>query len=135
MAEPVALAKAPAALAQEAGGVLGLDVSSGMVEAAPARGAGIPGLSSETCCGHGLAEQPGAGFDLLLPNDVRHVAEAARILRPGGRLAVLNLSHRGAKADRADLARVAGNAGFTLPRNSVRELVLWDGPALWLHRP
>lgn len=137
-----------AALAPQAGSVLGLDVSPGMVEAARTRCAGIAGLRFALCSGHDLAGQDDASFDLVLAADVfpylvqagldladRHVAEAARILRPGGSLVILNFSYRSAEADRADLARLAERAGLAMLRNGVRELSLWDGLAFWLRRP
>lgn len=136
-----------AALAPHAGSVLGLDVSPGMVEAARARCAGVAGLRFELCSGHDLAAQGDASFDLVLAADVfpylvqagldlaeRHVAEAARILRPGGSLVILNFSYRGAEADRADLGRMAARAGLAMLRDGVRELRLWDGLAFWLRR-
>ena len=63
----------------------------------------------------------------------RHVAEAARILRPGGTLAVLNLSYRGLEADRADAARWAVTYGFRLDRDGETPFTLWDG-AVFLFR-
>lgn len=137
-----------AALAPHAGSVLGLDVSPGMVHAAQERCAGIAGLRFELCSGHDLAGQEDAGFDLVLAVDVfpylvqagldlaeRHVAEAARILRPGGSLVILNFSYRGAETDRSNLAHAARRAGLVVLRNGVRELSLWDGLAFWLRRP
>jgi SAM-dependent methyltransferase len=136
-----------AVLAPQARSVLGLDVSPGMIEAARARCAGIGGLRFETCSGHDLLALGGASFDLVLAVDVfpylvqagldlakRHVAEAARILRPGGSIVILNFSYRGEAADRSDLARMAERAGLAMLRNGTRELSLWDGLAFWLRR-
>ena len=136
-----------AALAPQAGRVLGLDVSPGMVEAARARCGGVPELRFAVCSGRDLAEQGDAAFDLVLAVDVfpylvqadlalaeRHVAEAARVLRPGGSLVVLNFSYRGEEADRQDLARMAARSGLAVRRGGVRPLRLWDGLAFWLQR-
>jgi SAM-dependent methyltransferase len=136
-----------AALAPHAGSVLGLDVSPGMIELARARCAGIAGLRFETCSGRDLAPLPDAGFDLVLAADVfpylvqaglalaeTHLREAARVLRPGGSLVILNFSYRGAAADRADLAAMAARAGFAVLRDGVRELDVWDCPGFWLRR-
>jgi SAM-dependent methyltransferase len=137
-----------AALAPEAGGVLGLDLSPRMVEAARQRCAGLAGLEFRTCTGQDLAPLGAAGFDLVLAVDVfpylaqaglalaeRHIREAARVLRPGGSLVILNFSYRGLETDRADLTRLAAQAGFDLLRNGTRELRLWDAAAFWLRRP
>jgi SAM-dependent methyltransferase len=136
-----------AALAPHAGRVLGLDVSSGMIGAARARCAGVPGLRFAVCSGRDLAGQRDAAFDLVLAADVfpylvqadlalaeRHLAEAARILRPGGSLVVLNFSYRGEEADRADLTRMAARAGLEVLRDGARPLRLWDALAFWLKR-
>lgn len=135
------------ALAPHAGGILGVDVSPGMIEAARLRCAEIPGAAFTLTSGHGLDELPSAGFDLLLAVDVfpylvqaggalaeRHVADAGRLLRPGGSLAILNFSYRAIGQDRADLRAMAGRHGFTLLRDGTRELALWDASAFWLRR-
>ncbi|TCH98404.1 class I SAM-dependent methyltransferase [Roseococcus sp. SYP-B2431] len=135
------------ALAPHAGGILGLDVSVGMIEVARARCAGTPGVEFALTSGHGLEELPSAGFDLLLAVDVfpylvqaggavaeRHVADAARLLGPGGSLVILNYSYRGIGQDRADLRGMAGRHGFALLRSGTRELALWDAHAFWLRR-
>jgi SAM-dependent methyltransferase len=136
------------ALAPEAGGILGLDVSPGMIEAARRRCAGIPGVEFALTSGHGLDGLPAAGFDLLLAVDVfpylvqaggalaeRHVVNARRLLRPGGSLVILNFSYRGLDQDQADLRAMAERHGFELLRNGTRELALWDACAYWLrHR-
>lgn len=133
-----------AALAAEAGSVLGLDISPAMVAEARAR---HPGLRFETCSGSDLAGLADAGYDLVLAVDVfpylvqgglglagRMVAEAGRVLRPGGSLVILNFSYRGAEADRHDLPSIAAAGGFAVLRNGTREFVLWDGSIFWLRR-
>lgn len=133
------------ALAPHASSILGLDVSAGMIEAARRRCADIPGVEFALTSGHGLGELPAAGFDLLLAVDVfpylvqaggmlaeRHVADAGRLLRPGGSLVILNFSYRGIGQDRADLRAMAGRQGFALLRGGTRELALWDAHAFWL---
>jgi len=102
--------------------------------------------------GHGGAGQPAgdlhAGFDLVLAVDSfpylmqagveiaeRHVADAARLLRPGGALAILNVSYRGdVYSDRADAARWAADHGFRLILNGESPFTLWDGAAFLLGR-
>jgi SAM-dependent methyltransferase len=131
-----------AALAPEAGSVLGLDISPAMIAEARAR---HPGLRLETCSGSDLAGLADACCDLILAVDVfpylvqgglglagRMVAEAARVLRPGGTLLILNFSYRGTAADRQDLPAIATACGFGVLRNGTREFVLWDGNIFWL---
>jgi SAM-dependent methyltransferase len=135
------------ALAPHAGGILGLDVSAGMIEAARRRCADIPSVEFALTSGHGLGELPAAGFDLLLAVDVfpylvqaggtlaeQHVEDAGRLLRPGGSLVILNFSYRGIGQDQADLRVLAKRHGFELLRSGTRELHLWDGRAFWLRR-
>jgi SAM-dependent methyltransferase len=132
------------ALAVEAGSVLGLDIAPAMVAEARTR---HPGLRFETCSGSDLAGIADASCDLVLAVDVfpylvqgglalasRMVAEAARVLRPGADLLILNFSYRGADADRHDLPTIATACGFGVLRNGTREFVLWDGSIFWLRR-
>lgn len=65
----------------------------------------------------------------------RHISEAARVLRPGGALVIMNYSYRGdAAADAVDLARLAADAGFGVVRAGLRPFRLWDGVAFHLQR-
>ncbi|WP_426955074.1 class I SAM-dependent DNA methyltransferase [Muricoccus radiodurans] len=137
-----------AALAPRCRSVLGLDVSPRMVEEARRRHGGTSGLRFETTSGLDLAGVAG-GFDLLLAVDsfpylvqaggpvlARHLDDAARLLRHGGALAILNLSYRGdAALDRADAARWAAAGGWELAVNGASPFTLWDGLAFLLRRP
>lgn len=124
--------------------VLGLDLSPGMVAEAERRSRhGNARYAVGT--GRDLAGVGDASVDLVLAADVfpylveaglagRHVAEAARVLRPGGTLVILNYSYRGDPArDRADLAAAAG-AALTLERAGDRPFRLWDAAAYALRR-
>jgi PAS domain S-box-containing protein len=65
--------------------------------------------------------------------EIEKGAEEARVLRPGGTLAIFNFSYRGdLEADRADAARLARLAGFQVLRHGTRDLRLWDGAAFHL---
>ena len=91
---------------------------------------------------------PGGAFDLVLAVDSfpymvqagpdvvgRHVAGAARVLRPGGALVVLNFSYRGDRAaDRADATAFAAAHGFTLEQDGATPFDVWDGTAFVLRR-
>ncbi len=132
------------ALLPRARSVLGLDVSAGMVAEARRR---CPDARLRFAVTHGrdLAGVAEEGFDLVLGSDCfpylvqaglagGHVAGAARALRAGGALAVLNLSYRGdAALDLADAQRWAGAAGMVLERAGEAPFALWDASA-WVFR-
>ena len=136
-----------AALAPRCRSILGLDVSPGMVAEARRR-AGHENVRFEVTAGEDLARVAKGAFDLVLAVDSfpyivqvggmvaeRHVAGAARALRAGGALAVLNLSYRQhLAADRADAAGWAARHGFALARAGERPFALWDGIAFVLWR-
>ncbi len=124
--------------------VLGVDAAPGMIAEARQRHA-APNLRFAVVPGDGLGALPAAAFDLVLAVDVfpylvqagvaaRHVADAARLLRRGGRLVILNLSYRGLDADRADAARWAADHGLALLLSAATPFALWDGAAFVLAR-
>ncbi len=138
------IGRVAAAMLPRARSVLGLDVSAGMVAEARRR-CPDPRLRFEVTHGRDLASVAAGGFDLVLGSDCfpylvqaglagAHVAGAARALRAGGALVVLNLSYRGdAMADLADAARWAGEAGMVLERAGETPFTLWDASA-WVFR-
>lgn len=131
------------ALAPEVEHVLGLDVSGEMIAEARRRGAGIPNARFEQSSGEDLRGVANASVDLVLAADVfpylvasgpdlasRHIAEAARVLRPGGALLILNFSYRGdPDRDRAEVAQAFAAHAFRLDRDGTRDLALWDATA------
>lgn len=137
-----------AALGQRCRTVLGLDVSAGMVAEARRRYGGVANLRFAQTGGQDLAALPDGSFDLVLAGDsfpyivqtgdavaVRHVSDAARILRPGGALCILNLSYRNDDAqDLADAKRWAGLACMRLEAADPRPFALWDGSAYVMRR-
>jgi len=137
------------ALAGRCRSVLGLDVSPGMVAEARRRHGAQAHLRFEVTDGTGLDTLPPDAFDLVVAVDSfpyivqvgdvlaqAHVSGAARVLRPGGALAILNLSYRADPArDEADLGRWSAAAGLHGPCSGTTPFTLWDGTAYVLRRP
>ena len=137
------------ALAPQCKSLLGLDLSPGMAARARERCAGLPNVRVLVTEGRDLALVPDASVSVVLAADVfpylhkagpevaaRHVAEASRVLRPEGALAIFNYSYRGDLArDRAELAGLSAAHGLTLAIDGARLLRLWDAPAWLLRKP
>ncbi len=125
-----------AALAGRCRSVLGVDVSAKMIAEAQARYGALPGVRFAVTDGRAIPHGP---FGLVLLADTMPyvvaagfadelVASAAASLRPGGALAVLNLSYgRDPGADEADAARWAAAHGWAMTVS--RPFKLWDGTA------
>ncbi len=136
------------ALAPRVAAITGIDVSPNMIEEAGRRCAGLPNVRLLATSGRDLSVFPGRAFDLVVAVDsfpylyasgpdlaATHVREAARVLRPGGDLVVLNLSYRGdVDADRQDAGRFAAEAGLAVLRSGERAFRLWDGLAFHLRK-
>lgn len=129
------------ALAPHMRAVTGLDVSGGMVAEARRRCADLPNVRVERSGGRDLGGIANRSVDLVLAVDVfpylveggealvdRHVAESARVLRPGGSLLILNYAYRGDLArDRAEAAGLAARHGLATVRLAAGDFALWDG--------
>src|SRR5206468_2947650 len=105
------IGRVQAALAPRLRAVLGIDLSLSMLAAArrrTARGRTGGRIAFAATAGRDLAFLRGGRFDLVYAVDSfpylqtagpglveTHVAEAARLLAPGGDLAILNFSYRG----------------------------------------
>jgi len=137
-----------AALAPAVDLAVGVDISRAMTVGARRRCAGLPNAHVLQSSGRDLSAFRDASFDLVLAADSfpylvqsagylaeRHVRDAARALKPSGHLVILNFSYRGdLEADRADVARLAADAGFSVLRNGARPFRLWDGLAFLAKR-
>jgi ubiquinone/menaquinone biosynthesis C-methylase UbiE len=140
------IGRVAAALANEVRTVLGIDVSHAMMEQARRRCASLPNVSFAHTAGRDLAVLPNDACDLILAVDSfpylvqagvaeQHVADAARILRDGGSLVVLNLSYRAnADADRADAERWARRFGLLLDPPGPPPFRSWDARAFRFRR-
>jgi SAM-dependent methyltransferase len=137
------------ALAARVRYIMGIDVSAAMIEEAKRRCAGLANVAVAVCNGRDLSQFAETSFDLILAVDSfpylfamgseivdRHMHDVARLLRPGGTLAIFNYSYRGGLAtDRADIAAYAGATGLRVQRNGTRDLALWDGMSFLLKAP
>jgi len=135
-----------AVLAPRLRSVTGIDVSEQMVREAWARTAGLANVTIRRTAGRDLGDFCDAAFDLVLAADSfpylvqvglaeAHVAEAARVLRPGGDLVILNYSYRNdPDADRAELARAAAGSGLVVRREGTHDFRLWDAPSFVLSK-
>ena len=137
------------ALAPRVRSITGLDISPRMVAEARTRCTGLSNVRVDFASGRDLALIHDASLDLVLAADVfpylvqaggdlaaAHIAEFARILRPGGAALVLNYSYRGsADADRQDCAAAAGTVGLDILRNGTSAFSLWDGVVFLMRKP
>ena len=113
-------------LAGRCASVTGIDADERMIEVARELGRGVPGLSfvRDDFLGHPFGA---ASFDFACANTALHhmdfaaaLAKMARLLRPGGRLAVVGLARDGSPADLA-----IGAAG--IPANVYYKRVKGEG--------
>ncbi len=137
------------ALASRLGEIWGIDISEGMIAAARRRAAGLANLHFAVGSGRDLAAFPDDRFDLVFAVDsfpylqqagpglvAAHFAEAARVLKPGGDLAILNFSYTGdLDDDRAGFADLCDRFGFLVEAAGVRPFTLWDGAAFLARLP
>jgi SAM-dependent methyltransferase len=136
-------------LALQVGAITAIDVSACMIEEARRRCRDLANVAFEQCGGRDLAEFRDRCFDLVLAVDsfpylfaadpaivARHFRDAARVLRPGGAVVILNFSYRGdEQADRRDVERLAAVNRLTIQRNGTRDFTLWDGRTFLLTLP
>jgi ubiquinone/menaquinone biosynthesis C-methylase UbiE len=136
------------ALAPEVREVVGIDVSAEMIAVAESRLGHLPNIRLIRGSGRDLAPLNAGSVDLVVAADVfpylvhsglhlaeTHVREAARVLRPGGSLVMLNFSYRGdSERDRADVARFASAARFEVARNGEAPLSVWDAAVFQLDK-
>lgn len=135
------------ALSSQVEAVVGLDVSAVMTAEARDRTAGLANVVVLQTPGRDLSMIDDEAADLILAVDSfpylvgaglaeAHLAEAARVLRPGGELVVFNWSYRGDEGrDCAEAGDLAKAACLSLLTAGERPLELWDGALYRFHRP
>lgn len=136
------------ALHDRAARIVGIDISREMVRIARGRCAGLANVEIRRTSGLGLDGFAEASFDAVIALDTfpylvaagdsvaaRHVSDAARLLRPGGSLVILNFSYRGSQArDRADVRRLAELCGLRMLIDGDHPFTRWDGAAFHMRR-
>src|SRR4051794_34790037 len=125
---------------------IGIDISIRMLSAASRVCADAANAAFIRSSGRDLRSFGDVRFDLVYAIDSFpylvqsglapcHVHEAARVLKPGGHLLILNFSYRNdPELDRADIARLAREAGLSVIRNGTRDLGLWDALSFLLQK-
>lgn len=147
------IGRVQAALAPRLRAVWGVDLSLSMLATARRRTlAGRPAggrIGFVATAGRDLAFLRGGRFDLVYAVDSfpylqaagpelveTHVAEAARLLAPGGDLAILNFSYRGdLDLDAVELAGLCDAHGLVPEVLGQQPFTLWDGAAFLARKP
>ena len=131
-------------LAHESAMVIGLDISAGMLAQARRRTAGLANVLLLRSSGRDLAAIDSGSLDLVCAVDsfpylvqaglaAAHLAEAARVLRPDGALAILNYAYgRDFAEDRDELMALAAAAGLELVEARAGDFQWWDGTSFLL---
>ncbi len=137
------------ALAPELRHVTGLDISQKMISEAQRRCAHLSNVRLAVSSGRDLATIEDASIDLILAADVfpylvqvdlalaaTHLREAARVLRRGGAMLIMNFSYRGdAARDAQDLRAMLAQTCLREAELAARPLAHWDAAAFLLRKP
>src|SRR5205085_1955891 len=129
--------------------VIGIDISNAMLNVARRRAVNVRNASLVRTSGNDLSAFATGAVDVIYAIDcfpyffltdqkliLRHFEEAQRVLRPGGKLLIINFSYRGEpEFDRRDVNHMAEVYGFGIVRNGTRDFSLWDGASFLLMKP
>jgi SAM-dependent methyltransferase len=136
------------ALAPEVKRAVGIDVSAEMVKAAQRRCGRSENVEVLKGDGRGLTGLRDASFDLAIAVDSfpylrqagyplvqRFIADAERVLKPGGQLVILNYSYsEDAVADENEVRELATGSGLGIVESGQRPFELWDGVAFRMRK-
>lgn len=135
-------------LAPRVAAVHGIDVSAQMINVALRRCASLPNVRLLKGTGRDLREFADATFDAAIAVDTfpyinqsgaalvdNYFAEAARVLKSGGDLVILNFSYSNDDtADEAMIRHLAARHSFEVIVAGERPFILWDGLAFHLRK-
>jgi predicted TPR repeat methyltransferase len=136
------------ALAAEIQSFQGIDVSQNMIRIARERCTDFANVAFSLTSGEDLGQYADASFDLVLAVDSfpyivatrrglaeLHITESARVLAPGGNLAIFNFAYEEEfDVSRERLGRVACEAGLALVAAESNPLRSWDGSFFQLRK-
>lgn len=134
------------ALAPLARAIIGLDISKSMLRIAMGQIRQFSNALAVQTSGTGLGVLADASFDLVLALDSfpylveagvaeLHIAECSRILKPGGRVLIMNWDYStGLDVQRETVATLAAKHDFAVLRNGTSDLQSWDGKAFLLQK-
>ena len=135
-------------LASRVNAVHGIDVSAQMINAATRRCGPLLNVHLQKGTGRDLSEYSDKMFDAAIAVDTfpyicqsgaalvdRYFAEAARVLKPGGDLVILNFCYGSDDAtDRKTVRKLATRHSFDVIVAGKRPFALWDGLAFHLRK-
>jgi predicted TPR repeat methyltransferase len=136
------------ALAAEVRSFRGIDVSHTMIRIARERCRDLANVAFSPTSGNDLGDHIAASFDLILAVDSfpyivatrpglaeLHITESARVLAPGGNLAIFNFAYeQDFAASREQLLRWSREAGLDLVAAEPNPLRSWDGSFFHLRK-
>ncbi len=126
--------------------MIGIDISEGMLRAAREKIEGSPSTIALRVSGANLDLFREQVFDLVLAIDSfpyivsedkapACFADCARVLKPGGRMLIMNFDYSGDGAgERENVAELAQQSGFSILRNGTCDLATWDGRTFLLQK-
>lgn len=138
-----------AALHMRVGRIVGTEISPEMARIARQRCTIFSNVEIRLTSGLDLSGLPDNGFDCVIAVDTfpylhaagaetveRHFHEGARVLKPGGTLAILNYCYGESDAnDRTEVQRLGEAAGLALVEAGTRPFYHWDASAFRLKKP